>query len=97
MMTKNEYLEMKKKIREYENYQHRKEMKRIQKQKPLISDLDLTVRTYKILKEYKIETVDQLLTMTMSDFYKMRGFGKKCWYEIEELYETKGWELPKID
>lgn len=93
-MTEKEYLEMVKKIREYENYQHRKQMKKIQKQKPSIVDLDLSVRTYNILKSYGVLTIDQLLTKTISDFWKMRGFGKKCWDELEDLYERNGWELP---
>jgi DNA-directed RNA polymerase subunit alpha len=92
-MTESEYLEMRKKVLQYEYYQHRKEMKRIQNRKPSIDDLDMSVRLYNILKENQIETIDQLLTKSVSDFLKMKKFGKKCCNEIEQLYKEKGWEL----
>lgn len=96
-MKESEYLEMKKKIRQYEYNQQRKEMKRIQKQKPSIDTLDISVRLYNILKNNGINTIDELHSKKkIGDFWKMKNFGRKCWYELEELYEGKGWELPTI-
>ena len=93
-MTENEYLEMKKKVRAYEYAQHRKAIKRIQKQKPSIDDLDISLRLYNILKANGVITIDQLITKTISDFWKMKGFGRKTWNELELLYDSKGWEQP---
>jgi DNA-directed RNA polymerase subunit alpha len=92
-MSEKEYLEMKKKVNQYEYNQHRKEMKRIQKLKPSINDLDISVRLYNILKENQVFTIDELLSKTVSDFLRMKRFGRKCAHEIEQLYEDKGWEF----
>lgn len=92
-MTENEYLEMKKKIRAYEYNQQRKEMKRIQKVKPSISDLDISVRLYNILKENKIETIDELLSKKFNEFVRLRNFGKVTTRELVKLYEEKNWEF----
>jgi DNA-directed RNA polymerase alpha subunit len=92
-MSEKEYLEMKKKVNQYEYNQHRKEMKRIQNQKPSINDLDISVRLYNIFKENEILTIDQLLTKSVSDFLRMKKFGRKCANEVEQLYEDKGWEF----
>lgn len=93
-MSEKEYLEMKKKVNQYEYNQRRKEMKRIQNQKPSVSDLDLSVRLYNILKENQVFTIDELLTKSVSDFLKMKNFGRKCAQEIQQLYDDKGWEFP---
>ena len=92
-MTETEYLEMKKKIRAYEYNQQRKEMKRIQKVKPSISDLDISVRLYNILKENKIETIDELLSKKFNEFVRLRNFGKVTTRELVKLYEEKNWEF----
>ena len=92
-MSEKEYLEMKKKVNQYEYNQHRKEMKRIQNQKPSVDDLDLSVRLYNILKENQVFTIDELLTKSVSDFLKMKKFGRKCAHEIDQLYKDKGWEF----
>ena len=95
-MKESEYLEMKKKIRQYEYNQRRKEMKRIQKQKPSLDTLDISVRLYNILWNNGIRTIDELHQLKrVSDFWRMRNFGRRTWYELEELYESKGWELPQ--
>ena len=92
-MTETEYLEMKKKIRAYEYNQQRKEMKRIQKVKPSISDLDISVRLYNILKENGIETIDEMLTKRFNEFVRLRNFGKVTTRELVKLYEEKNWEF----
>ena len=92
-MSEKEYLEMKKKVNQYEYNQHRKEMKRIQKLKPSINDLDVSVRLYNILKENQVFTIDELLSKSVSDFLRMKKFGRKCAQEIEILYQDKGWEF----
>lgn len=94
-MTESEYLEMRKKVLRYEYNQQRKEMKRIQKIKPSIDSLDITVRLYNIFKNNGIETIDELLSKRVSDFHRMKNFGRMCWRELEELYEYKGWEFPQ--
>jgi DNA-directed RNA polymerase subunit alpha len=92
-MSEKEYLEMKKKVNQYEYNQHRKEMKRIQNQKPSINDLDISVRLYNIFKENEIHTIDELLSKSVSDFLRMKKFGRKCAREVEILYRDKGWEF----
>ena len=84
---------MKKKVNQYEYNQHRKEMKRIQNQKPSINDLDISVRLYNIFKENEIHTIDELLSKSVSDFLRMKKFGRKCAREVEILYQDKGWEF----
>ena len=92
-MSEKEYLEMKKKVNQYEYNQHRKEMKRIQKLKPSINDLDISVRLYNIFKENQVHTIDELLSKSVSDFLRMKKFGRKCANELEQLYTDKGWEF----
>lgn len=94
-MKESEYLEMKKKVRQYEYNLQRKEMKRIQNQKPSLDTLDISVRLYNILKNNGINTIDELHNLKrVSDFWRMKNFGKRTWYELEELYISKGWEVP---
>ena len=95
VITQREYNEMVQKIRQYENNLQRKEMKRIQKQKPLIESLDISVRLYNILKSNGINTINELHQLKLNDFFKMKNFGKKTWYTIKELYKSKGWEIPQ--
>lgn len=97
MITQQEYLEMKEKVRKYEESQRRKEMKKILTKRPSIETLDMSTRLYNILKKRMgINTIDELLTYKrMSDFWRMRDFGKRTWSELEQLYISNGWEVPQ--
>lgn len=49
-----------------------------------ISELDLTVRTYNILRIIEVETVEQLGEMTDLQLMALPGFNKKCLQNVKE-------------
>lgn len=55
----------------------------------LIEDLGFSVRTYKCLKRAKIATVAQLRIMEAKDLLKIRGFGMKCLFEVQEKVDLR--------
>lgn len=92
IMTELEYLEMKKKVDRYEYNQRRKMMKKLTREK-IIEDLDISVRLYNVLKRCEIHTVKELVEFNHVNLLRIRGCGKKCFDEIQRLFEDKGWEL----
>jgi DNA-directed RNA polymerase subunit alpha len=91
-MTELEYLEMKKKVDRYEYNQHRKMMKKMTRFE-VIEDLDISVRLYNVLKRCEIHTIQELKEYNFVNLLRIRGCGKKCFNEIEQLFEDKGWVL----
>ncbi|MFA5698040.1 MAG: DNA-directed RNA polymerase subunit alpha C-terminal domain-containing protein [Candidatus Izemoplasmatales bacterium] len=55
-----------------------------------IVDMDFSVRTYNCLKRSGIETLSQLVQMTMIDLMKVRNLGRKSLKEINCKLEARG-------
>jgi DNA-directed RNA polymerase subunit alpha len=91
-MTELEYLELKKKVNQYEYNQHRKMMKRLSRFE-LIEDLDISVRLYNVLKRCEIHTIKELVEFNHVNLFRVRGCGKQCFNELERLFEEKGWVM----
>ena len=91
-MTELEYLELKKKVNQYEYNQQRKMIKRLSREKT-IEDLNISVRLYNVLKRSEIHTIKELVEFNHVNLLRIRGCGKKCFDELERLFEEKGWKL----
>ena len=57
---------------------------------PDITALNLTSRTYNILKIAGIDTVDEVLEMTDSHLLKLKGLGQVCLRELHQRLQTFG-------
>lgn len=53
----------------------------------LITELPLSVRTVNCLTRTGIQTVDELCQMSPTDLLKLRNFGRKCLWEVEDALE----------
>ncbi len=58
-----------------------------------IEDLDLSVRAFNCLKRANINTVGQLIQMTVEDMMKVRNLGQKSWEEINLKLSQLGLSL----
>lgn len=58
-----------------------------------LEDLDLSVRTYRILKREGIETVLQLAQMSHDEVKRIRGMGGRSYVEIITALERNNIEL----
>ena len=58
-----------------------------------LSDLDLTVKTYNILKMHGFKNLGQVIKHSRKELLKLRLFGMKCLVEIEDILEPYGLEL----
>ena len=92
IMTELEYLEMKKKVDRYEYNQRRKKIKKMTRF-DLIEDLDISVRLYNVLKRCEIHTIKELVEFNHVNLLRIRGCGKSCFNELQQLFDDKGWEL----
>ena len=66
---------------------------KVVEEKPLISQLGLSVRTYNALMRAKIKTIPQLLETPKSRLKRFRNLGEKSISEIEEAVKEHGYEL----
>ena len=58
-----------------------------------IEELELTVRTYNCLKRAGINTVNQLVSMSVEDLIKVRQMSRSSITEIRKKLENLGFEL----
>lgn len=58
-----------------------------------IEELELTVRTYNCLKRAGINTVNQLVSMSVEDLIKVRQMSRSSIIEIRKKLENLGFEL----
>ncbi len=58
-----------------------------------IDDLDLSVRSFNCLKRANINTVDDLISMSLNDMMKVRNLGKKSFEEIRSKLQSLGFDL----
>lgn len=55
----------------------------------VIEELDLTVRSYRVLVRYGIEEVDSLINMTKDELLTIRNLGQSSLGDIEsQLYKV---------
>jgi len=64
---------------------------------PDISILDLTSRTYNILKIAGIDTVQEVLEKTDIDLLKLKGFGEWCLHDLQKQLQPFGSLNPGTD
>ncbi len=55
-----------------------------------VEEMDLSVRTYNCLKRAGKNTLEDLVIMTLDDYYKVRNFGKKSLGEIRKKLSEFG-------
>lgn len=60
-----------------------------------IEEINLTVRSYTVLKRYGINSLDQLANMSESELNKVRNLGKASLQNIKEVLAEEGLELRK--
>ena len=60
-----------------------------------IEELDLTVRSFNCLKRANINTVQELISKTEDDIFKLRNFGKKSYEEIKAKLQSMGLDFAK--
>ncbi len=60
-----------------------------------IEDMDLSVRTYNLLKTANIQTVEDLTRLTEQKLLQIKGFGRKAVEEVVEKLESCGFSLEK--
>lgn len=58
-----------------------------------LEDLELSVRTYHILKRSGIDTIEQLVQKTRKEVASVRGMGSRSFNEIVRALETIGTRL----
>lgn len=58
-----------------------------------IEELDLSPRSYNILKAAHIRTIKDLSDYSRADILKFRNCGKNTLYELEEILEKKGYKF----
>jgi DNA-directed RNA polymerase alpha subunit len=58
-----------------------------------IEELDLTARTNNVLKGNSIYTVEQLVTYSEEDLWKLELLGRKALNEIKEVLASRGLSL----
>ncbi len=59
-----------------------------------IAALGLSSRTHQILRDHRISTVDQLLSMREEELLRMRNFGRAALDEVKEKVVEKGFIQP---
>jgi len=58
-----------------------------------IEELDLTVRTYNVLKRAEVNTVGELIKMTLWGLANIRNMSTFSMGEIEGKLDNLGWKL----
>lgn len=58
-----------------------------------LEDLELSVRTYHILKRAGIDTIEQLVKKSPEEVAVIRGMGRRSYEEIENALQTIGMQL----
>lgn len=49
----------------------------------MIGDLDIEIRTFRLLRDAGIDTIGDLISISEKDLLCIRGFGKKCLEDVE--------------
>jgi len=66
------------------------EAERVKIEDVRIDDLELSVRTARVLREQKIETIGDLESWTARELLRLPSFGRKSLNELLEVLEGKG-------
>lgn len=62
-----------------------------------VSELELSVRARRILREAGINRIDHLVQLSAFDLHRLRGFGKCCLREVKSELAKLGLELSKYN
>ncbi|MDQ1284432.1 MAG: DNA-directed polymerase subunit alpha [Patescibacteria group bacterium] len=95
--VKNDKLESE--LEEYREERARKEMEARFNVRSLaeinIDELELSFRTHRCLSEIGVSTLGDLFQKTEEEFVAIRGFGRRCLYEMREALSEYGLSLKK--